>query len=129
MVNTVIDLVIRLKNGYLAKKDGVNLIYSKLAEQVIKVLKREKYIKDYKIARDNNKKSIEAFLLYQGGRPALTEVKIISKPGRRIYNKVKDLKPTLGGLGITILSTPKGVMTDKEARKNKIGGEALFRIW
>jgi len=129
MVNTVIDLAIRIKNGYLAERDYVSLTYSKLAEQVTKIFKREKYIEDYKIVDNNNKKLIEAFLRYQDGEPALTEVKIISKPGRRIYSKIKDLKPTLGGLGITILSTPKGVMTDKEARKNKVGGEVLFRIW
>lgn len=129
MVNTIIDLAIRVKNGYLAKKDHVSLIYSKLAEQVIKILKREKYIKDYKIIKNNDKKLIDALLLYQDGEPALTEVEIISKPGRRIYSKIKGLKPTLGGLGITILSTPKGVMTDREARKNKVGGEVLFKMW
>jgi len=129
MVNTVIDLAIRIKNGYLAKKAKVNLKYSKFAEQVIRIFKREKYIKDYKVISDNDKKSIEASLLYQDGEPSLTEIKIISKPGRRMYSKAKDLKPTLGGLGITILSTPKGVMTGKEAKKNKAGGEVLFEIW
>jgi small subunit ribosomal protein S8 len=126
MVNTVVDLTIRLKNGYLVKKENVILVYSKIAEQIVKILKETKYIKDYKII---NKRSIDVSLLYEEGKPAIIEVEVISKPGRRIYSRIKDLKPTLGGLGIIILSTPKGVMTDKEAKKNKVGGEVLFKVW
>jgi small subunit ribosomal protein S8 len=130
MVNPVIiDLPIQLKNGYLAKKEKISLIYSKLAEEVLKILKREKYIKDYRVISQNNKKNIEVYLLYHENRGVLTDVELVSKPGRRVYSRIKKLKLTLGGLGITILSTPKGVMTDKEARKMRVGGEVLFRVW
>lgn len=126
----VVDLAIRLKNGYLAKKDKITVLYSKLNENVVSILKKEGYIADYEIKNQGkNKKLIEVILSYKKGKPAVTEVKIISKPGRRIYSQVKDLKPVLGGLGIAILTTPKGVMTDKEARKNKVGGEVLFQVW
>lgn len=125
----LIDSIIRIKNGYLAKKDFVVIFYSRLIEAVVDILKREQYVKDYQIEENDKKKLIKVFLLYKEKKPVLTEVKIVSRPGRRIYVKVKDLKPVLGGLGMAVLSTPKGVMTDKQARKEKVGGELLFKVW
>lgn len=126
----LINLIVTLKNGYLAKKDFVISFYSRFLEEVVKVLKREKYVKDYQIIeKSNGKKIMKIFLVYEDGKPALTDVEIVSKPGRRIYTKVEDLKPVLGGLGVAILSTPKGIKTDKEARKENAGGEVLFKIW
>lgn len=130
MENSVIDLIIRIKNGYLAGKDNVSASYSKFKEEVLKKLKQLKFIKDYKIEEvDNVKKVLVIDLLYVENNPALTDVKIFSKPGRRYYVSYKELKPVLSGYGYSILSTPKGIMTNKEARLKKVGGELLFNIW
>jgi small subunit ribosomal protein S8 len=128
MIKTI-DFIIRLKNGYLAKKEFITLFHSRILEEILKILKREKYIKEYQIEENNKKKLIKIFLLYQNRKPALTNIEIISKPGRKIYSKIRDLKPVLGGVGLAILSTPKGIKTDKKARKENVGGKVLFRIW
>lgn len=130
MENSVVDLIIRIKNGYLAGKDNVSASYSKFKEEVLKKLKQLKFIKDYKIEEvDSVKKVLVVDLLYIENNPALTDVKIYSKPGRHYYVSYKDLKPVLSGYGYSILSTPKGIMTNKEARLKKVGGELLFNIW
>lgn len=125
----VVDFIIRVKNGYLVRKELVVCWYSRVVEEIVKILKRERYIKEYQIEEENKKKTIKIFLLYKDKKPALNKVKLVSKPGRRIYTKVKDLKPFLGGKGLAILSTPKGIKTDKEAKKENVGGEVLLRVW
>jgi len=128
MENSVIDLVIRIKNGYLAKNDVVSVPFSKFKELVLKKLVSLKFIKDYTIEGDL-KKNIIMNLVYQDGVPALTDVQIISKPGRRFYVSYRALKPIVSGYGYSILSTPKGIFTNKEAKEKKLGGELLFNIW
>lgn len=129
MSNTISDFIIRLKNGYRSKKENIAVPYSKINDAIAKILKREQYIKDCQVKNESAKKVIEVILLYSHGEAAVSDVDVVSKPGRRFYGKVRDLKPVMGGLGILILSTPKGVMTDKEARKKHLGGEELFKIW
>ncbi|MCS6956349.1 MAG: 30S ribosomal protein S8 [Patescibacteria group bacterium] len=130
MENSVIDLIIRIKNSYLSGKEEAVSYYSKFKEEVLKKLKDLKYIKDYRIEENSKKiKKIIIELLYIDKNPALTGVKIFSKPGRRYYVSYKDLKPVINGYGCSIISTPKGIITDKEARSKKIGGELLFNIW
>lgn len=126
--NPIIDLIIRIKNGYLAKKEIIESPYSIFREEVLKKLVKLAYIDDYSIEGDKVKK-IEIKLLFNEGVPALTDIKILSKPGKRWYMSFKDLKPVLNGLGYTILSTPRGILTNYEARKQKLGGELLFEIW
>lgn len=128
MENSFIDLVVRLKNGYLAKKETIISPYSQFKEKILKVLKKSLFIKDYQV-KGEIKKSLIIELLYQDGEPVLTDIKIISRPGQRSYVSYKDLKSVLGGLGCSVLSTPKGVMTNKQARREKLGGELLFKIW
>lgn len=128
MQSPIIDLIIRIKNGYLAKKEKVVSPYSRFREAVLKKLKEIKFIKDYKITGEN-KKLITINLLYKDGQATLTDIKIFSKPGQRIYISYKNLKPVMGGLGYSILSTSKGVLTNIEAKKLKLGGELLFNIW
>lgn len=128
MVNSYIDLIIRVKNGYLANRETIESPYSGFVEEILTVLKQIGFIKDYQIGKDL-KKRIIIDLLYKAGKSVLTDVKIMSKPGRRIYISYKDLKPVLGGFGYSLISTPKGVMTNKQARKEKLGGELLFQIW
>ncbi len=128
MNNTIIDLIIRMKNGYMARKEQIELPYSRIKEDVLKKLLSLKYIKNYNTKKDKfGKITIE--LLYKNGEPAFTDLKIYSKPGRRWYVAAKDIKPVLGGLGASILSTPKGILTNQEAKKEHVGGELLFEIW
>lgn len=125
MEHTVTDLIIRIKNAYMARIEMVDTPHSKFKESVLKRLKDLKYIKDFK--KVGHKLAVE--LRYDELTPSITDVKIISTPGRRIYVSYKDLKPVLGGLGYSLISTPKGILTNKEARKEKTGGELLFHIW
>src|SRR3989344_6466466 len=125
MEHTVTDLIIRIKNAYMARIEMVDTPHSKFKESVLKRLKDLKYIKDFK--KVGHKLAVE--LRYDELTPSITDVKIISTPGRRIYVSYKDLKPVLGGLGYSLISTPKGILNNKEARKEKTGGELLFHIW
>lgn len=125
------DLAIRIKNGYLARRDTIMARWSTLSENIVETLKKEEYIQGYSVEtnEENGKKDILINLRYDDKKPAVVDVKLISKPGRRIYKKIKEIKPILGGLGIAIISTPKGVMTDRDAKAVGIGGEVLFEIW
>lgn len=129
MSNTVNDIVIRIKNGYTARRESIDIPYSKIIGSVIELLIKEKYIKKYQLVSKKNKKNLVIKLLYNEGKPAVMDVKNISKPGRRIYYGVKDIKPVLGDFGCAVFTTSKGIMTGKDASKQKIGGELLFKIW
>lgn len=129
MNSTNIDLIIRIKNGYMAEKKSVVALYSKLNLNILTILKENRYITDFAVHEDDGKKSITIDLLYDGRKPAVKDVKLFSSPGRREYRSVDELKPVLGGLGMSVLSTSKGVMSDTQAREGKIGGELLFSIW
>lgn len=129
MSHTINDVIVRIKNGYTARKESIEAPYSKMIEKIIMLLAKEKYIKQYRFDSQKRKKRLVIDLLYHEGKPAIMNVKSISKPGRRIYQRMKEVKPVLGGMGCAILTTSKGIMTDKEARKHKISGEVLFQIW
>lgn len=124
----VIDLIIRIKNGYMARKDVVLLPFSKFKESVLLKLKNLGYIADFAIEGES-KKYLKIELNYENGEPRFTDVKIFSKPGRRWYSSYKDIKSVKGGMGHAILSSSKGIMTDREAKKLQVGGELLFYIW
>jgi len=125
MQNSVIDLIIRIKNGYMARKENIEVSNSHFNEEVLKKLIQLRFIKNFQ-AKD---RKIQVELLYKDRNSAITDVQIFSKPGRRFYVSHKDLKPVLGGLGYSIISTSKGILSNKEARIRKIGGELLFTIW
>lgn len=125
MQNSIIDLIIRIKNGYLARKENIEIPYSHMNEETLKKLESLKFIKSFKL---EGKKFI-AELLYKDNQPAMTDVKIFSRPGRRAYISYKNLKPVLGGFGYSLISTSKGIFTHLEAKKGKLGGELLFSIW
>jgi len=125
MQNSVTDLIIRIKNGYLARKESVEIVNSKFNEEVLKKLRQLGYIKNFRV----NQRETQVELLYKGRSPAVTDVQIFSKPGRRFYVSYHNLKMIMGGLGYSIVSTSKGILSNKEARKNKVGGELLFSIW
>jgi small subunit ribosomal protein S8 len=136
MVNDPIaDMLIRLKNGYLARKAVVAVPFSKIKEELGKILVEERYIEKLKIknaclaARQEKLKIIEMTLKYEGKRPALTGLKRISKPGVRRYVKAAQLPPSFPGEGVTIISTSEGLLTNKEAGQKNLGGEILCQIW
>lgn len=125
MVDSIADALIRIKNGYLSGSQSVNIRYSKLILHIVKLLEKEGYVDKVSL----KKNSIIVELKYTNRIPAITEVKRISKSSLRVYKGVKQLPIVLNGLGIAIVSTPKGVMTDRDARKQKVGGEVLALVW
>lgn len=128
MQNSVVDLAIRIKNGYLAKKEEIVAPYAKFTEEVLKKLKSLGYVGDYKVEGEEVK-NILITLIYKKDESPFTDVAIFSKPGRRYYVSYRDLKPVMSGFGHSIISTPAGILTDKEAKLKKTGGELLFNIW
>lgn len=124
-MDNVSDALIRLKNGYLVGKVEVSVKYSKLVLEICKLLKKHGFISGCK----QKDREILVTLKYNDRLPAISNVKRVSKPGLRIYKGAKYLPYILNGLGIAIISTPKGVMSDKEARKLKTGGEVLAEVW
>ena len=128
-MNSFNDLIIRVKNGYMAKKDSVIVNHSKINIEILKKLKDLGYIKSYEVSTDKIKKIIVDMLYDKQQSSKFTDVKVISTPGSRYYVSYKDLKPIVSGMGYSILSTPMGILTNKEARLKKTGGELLFNIW
>lgn len=128
MTDPIIDIMTRIKNGYMAHRETVDSPHSKYKEEVLKKMKSLKYIEDYEVSGDIIK-HILITLHYDGLVPAVTGMKFYSTPGRRWYTTMHDLKPVVGGMGYSIISTSAGIMTNIEARKKNIGGELLFAIW
>ncbi len=130
VTDTVGDFIIRLKNASIMKKDVVSTPYSKLRFAVAQSLQKNGYIKSVNKKGKKIEKTIEVELAYdKDNKSVITDVKRVSSPGRRTYYGTKDIQPVKYGRGSLILSTPKGILTDKEAKKENVGGEALFKIW
>lgn len=127
MTYIIADSLIRIKNGYLSQRETVDLKFSKINLEILNILKREGYLKDFKISVPD--RTILVTLLYVDGQPSMQNVEIVSKPGRRIYGKTKHLPTVMGNLGLSVVSTSKGLFTSTQARKEKVGGEVLFKIW
>jgi len=124
------DMLTRIRNAYGRRKTKVSTPASSLRARVLEVLKAEGYIRDYaKIDYDNGKSELEIELKYFDGTPVIREIARVSKPGRRVYVSVKSIPSVANGLGISILSTPKGVMADHQAREQNVGGEVLCQIF
>ena len=129
MNHSVSDFIIRIKNSALARRHEVDLPYSNINKAIGKVLQKEGFLEEIKETKNGNIKELHAVIAYEKRSPVLGDVRIVSKPSLRIYKGVKELPYVMGGLGIAIISTPKGVMSDKEARKIKVGGEVLALVW
>ena len=124
------DMLARIKNAHRARKSFTSCYKSKLNANVLTVLKNEGYIRDFKdIQVRKGINNIQIDLKYYNGDPVIKNIKRVSKPGIRVYSKISDLPKIYGGLGISILSTPKGVMSDNQARKNNVGGEILCEVF
>ena len=123
------DMIARIKNAQKRNYKKVNLPSSKFKTKIAEVLKTEGYIIDYKVNEIENKSVLEINLKYNYGTPVINTIERVSKPGRRIFSSAESLPKINNGLGIAILSTPKGVMSDIDARKNKVGGEIICKVF
>ena len=123
------DMLARIKNSQVRNHKKVQLPSSKFKVKIVEVLKSEGYIIDFKVDDDEKKPNIEINLKYNLGNPVISNIERISKPGRRIFSSAESLPKINNGLGIAIVSTPKGVMTDVDARKQKIGGEIICKVF
>ena len=130
MTDPIADYLTRIRNANMAKHDSVEIPASNIKKSISEILKREGFIRDYEVADDNKQGVIKVFLKYgPNGERVISGLKRISKPGLRNYVSAEDLPKVLNGLGIAIVSTSAGVITDKEARQKNVGGEVSAYIW
>tara|TARA_B100001093_G_scaffold437131_1_gene435898 strand:- start:468 stop:866 length:399 start_codon:yes stop_codon:yes gene_type:complete len=130
LVDPIGDMFTRIRNGQMRSLNQINVPASKFRLQILEILKSEGYITNFYLENiENNKKVLKVDLKYYEGNPVIKEIKRISKPGRRVYSRASSIPKIHNGLGLAILSTSKGVMSDEEARKNKIGGEIICRVF
>ena len=128
--DTIGDFLTTLRNGSMATKAVVKARHSKMRESIAGILKQEGYLLDFKVTeRDNGIKDLEVNLKFRDTQPVIAGIKRESKPGCRRYFKYDDIPPVLGGLGISILTTSRGLMTGEEAKRQKVGGELLCMVW
>ena len=123
------DMFTRIRNGQLRSLSFVKIPSSKFRLKILEVLKAEGYIKNILVEDEKNKRNLKVDLKYYEGTPVIKEIKRVSKPGRRVYSRASSIPKIQNGLGLSILSTSKGVMSDIEARKNNLGGEIICRIF
>jgi small subunit ribosomal protein S8 len=123
------DLITRIRNAQLRGRSKLTSPASTLRSRVLQVLKDEGYIRDFRDIENDGHKEIEIELKYFEGAPAIHTIQRVSKPGRRVYSSIKDLRLVRNGLGISIISTPKGVMSDNAARDANVGGEVLCEVY
>ena len=126
----IADMLTRIRNAVKARFNSVDIPGSKLKVEMARILKDEGYIRNYKFLKDGKQGILRIYLKYGAGQSnVIYGLKRISKPSRRVYVRSKEIKPVYNGMGIAILSTSKGVMTDKKARQEKVGGEVLCHVW
>ena len=124
------DMFSRIRNGQMRSLNSIDIPSSNFRQNILKILKNEGYIKDYFIEKsEKNKVNLKINLKYYEGDPVIKEIKRISKPGRRVYSRATSIPKVMNGLGLAILSTPKGVMSDADARKNNVGGEVICKVF
>ncbi|MEM9556511.1 MAG: 30S ribosomal protein S8 [Acidobacteriota bacterium] len=130
MTDPISDLLTRIRNALLAKHDRLDVPASKLKRNVLALLKREGYIEDFEVIEHTPQDQLRIYLRYSDqGVPAVRRLARVSKPGRRVYRGADDIKPVLHGLGTAIVSTSRGLLTDREAREQRVGGEILCELW
>ncbi len=130
LTDPVADLLTRIRNAARAHHPKVDVPVSKLKMEIVRILKDEGFIGNYKVNEEEGRPSLRIYLKYDSSdQPVITDLQRVSKPGCRVYVGRHDIRPVLGGLGINILSTPRGVMTGRDARKQGVGGELLCEVW
>ena len=128
--DSIADMLTRVRNALAARHPKVDVPASKLKTEIARIMKEEGYITNYKVAEEGAKKTIKIYLKYgTDNRPVISEIERVSRPGCRVYVGQQNIPRVLGGLGINILTTPRGVMTGRAAHREKVGGEILCRIW
>ena len=130
MTDPIADMLTRIRNAVSAKHESVVMPSSKVKVAIASVLKEEGYIRDFEVAEEENRRVLRVKLNYSAGKqPVLNGLQRVSKPGLRVYTKADRVPRVLGGLGVAVLSTSQGLMTDREARKRRMGGEVLCFVW
>lgn len=130
MTDPIADLLIRIRNGASRGLDTISMPASKVKKELLRVLKSEGFIQDFEPATKDGHPTLQVRLRYIAeGKPVITVLERISKPGCRRYIGYRDIKPIRGGMGLSILSTSKGIMTDQDSRRARLGGEVLCRVW
>lgn len=127
--DVIADFLTIIRNGVSRSKSSVVIGYSKLRYEIAQILKQEGFVSDVVLEEKENIATIKIVLKYVAGESAIHEITRVSKPSRRIYTSIDRIKPVIGGLGVNILTTSKGVMTDKVARQSRVGGELICTIW
>lgn len=129
LTDPIADMLTRIRNANAVMHEKVDMPHSNLKERLAEILKEEGFISNFKVITDGNKKNIRVYLKYIGKDRVIKGIKRISTPGRRVYSSVEDMPRVLSGLGIAIVSTSKGIVTDKTARRENMGGEILAFVW
>jgi len=129
MTDPIADLLTRIRNAIQAEHATAHVPHSSLKERVLQIMEREGYIAGFDVSHEGNKATLEVHLKRGAGKSAVHGLKRVSTPGRRVYASAADLPRVLNGLGVAIISTPKGLMTDREARRAHLGGEVLCNVW
>jgi len=130
VTDPIADMLAILRNGLMAHKEVVEVKASKLKENILAILKKEGFISNHKTIDDKKQGLIRVYLKYETDKtPSLVGLKRISRPGLRVYVKADEVKSVLGGIGAALISTPEGVMVDREAKEKKLGGEVLCHVW
>ena len=130
MTDPIADMLTRIRNANIVKHDSLEIPASNIKKEIAEILKAEGFIKNVEYIEDDKQGIIRVFLKYgQNGERVITNLKRISKPGLRVYAKREELPKVLNGLGVALISTSEGVLTDKEARKRNVGGEVLAYVW
>ena len=125
----IADMLTRIRNAIKARHTKVDVPASKLKTEIARILKEEGYILNYKVAEEGARKTIKIYLKYQANnKPVISDLERVSRPGCRVYANCADIPRVMGGLGVNILTTPKGIMTGRDARKERVGGEVLCQI-
>jgi len=130
MTDPIADMLTRIRNGLIGRHQYVLVPGSKMKIAIARILKEEGFLKDFEILRDNPQRTLKIWLKYANGKePVISGLRRVSKPGLRVYTGKRELPRVLGGLGLAILSTPKGIMTERKARRLGVGGEVLCYVW
>ena len=129
VTDPIADYLVRVRNAISAGHEKVDIPASRLKLEITKILKEEGFIQNFKVQEDNKQGVIRLFLKYVDGSPVITGLKQISKPGRRIYSSKDRVPKVIGGLGVSIVSTSKGIMTGEQSQKTGVGGEVLCEVW
>ena len=130
MSDPIADLLTRIRNAHMVKHDRLDVPASKLKVELCRILKEEGFVQNYRLVEGHPRDTLRIFLRYDAeGTPAITHIGRVSRPGRRVYRGAGEIRPVLNGIGVGIVSTSKGLLSDKQARDDRVGGEILCEIW